>query len=308
VPEVAVRNRTAGTGSLSPRARRGVAGWLFAAPFLLLFLVFMAAPVVASLGMSFTDIRSRDLRTPLAVSFTGLDNYLKLFGDERFLRAAWNTISFVLMGVPLTLAFALAVALAIDRGITRFRTVFRVGYYLPVVTSIVAVAVVWRFLLQPDSGLVNGALGIFGLSGPNWLNDPDLALPSLVVMTAWRGAGTIMVIFIAGLQGIPASLYEAAQIDGAGPWQRFRAVTLPMLRPVTLFAAVITGIGLLQVFEEPFVMTAGGPLDATLTVAYYTYNQFGFGNYGYAAAMSYVLFVVILGLTVLQFRLLRPNT
>lgn len=301
-------SRSAGRGGLSPRTRRGVAGWLFAAPFLLLFLVFMAAPVVASLGMSFTDIRSRDLRTPLAVSFTGLDNYLKLLSDERFLQAAWNTISFVLLGVPLTLAFALAVAIAIDRGITRFRTVFRVGYYLPVVTSIVAVAVVWRFLLQPDSGLVNGALDLVGLPGPDWLNDQNLALPSLVVMTAWRGAGTIMVIFIAGLQGIPASLYEAAQIDGAGPWQRFRAITLPVLRPVTLFAAVITGIGLLQVFEEPFVMTSGGPLDATLTVAYYTYSQFGFGDYGYAAAMSYVLFVVILGLTVLQFRLLRPNT
>jgi multiple sugar transport system permease protein len=293
---------------LSPRARRTLVGWAFAVPFLVLFGLFMAGPVIASLGMSFSDIRSTDLRTPFDVGWVGFANYLRMFADQRFLRAAGNTAAFVILGVPLTIVFALAVAVAIDRGITRFRTVFRVGYYLPVVTSIVAVAVVWRFLLQPRGGMIDALLGLVGVSGPNWLGDPSLALPSLVVMAAWRNAGTLMVIFLAGLQGIPATLYEAAEIDGASSWQRFRLVTVPMLRPTMLFAGVITGIGYLQVFEEPFVMTQGGPLDHTLTVSYYIYDQFGFGNYGYAAAISYVLFVVIVGLTALQFRLLRPNT
>jgi multiple sugar transport system permease protein len=293
---------------LSPRARRTLVGWAFAVPFLVLFGLFMAGPVIASLGMSFSDIRSTDLRTPFDVGWVGFANYLRMFADQRFLRAAGNTAAFVILGVPLTIVFALAVAVAIDRGITRFRTVFRVGYYLPVVTSIVAVAVVWRFLLQPRGGMIDALLGLVGVSGPNWLGDPSLALPSLVVMAAWRNAGTLMVIFLAGLQGIPSTLYEAAEIDGASSWQRFRLVTVPMLRPTMLFAGVITGIGYLQVFEEPFVMTQGGPLDHTLTVSYYIYDQFGFGNYGYAAAISYVLFVVIVGLTALQFRLLRPNT
>ncbi|MET0132614.1 MAG: sugar ABC transporter permease [Kibdelosporangium sp.] len=293
---------------VSQAGRRTLTGWSFALPFMALFVVFMAGPVIASLGMSFTDSRVADLRTPFNVGFIGLENYARMFDDGRFLQAAWNTVQFVVFGVPLTILLALAVALGIDRGITRFRTVFRVGYYLPVVTSIVAVAVVWRFLLHPDSGMVNGLLGLVGIDGPNWLADQDLALPSLIVMAAWRNMGTLMVIFLAGLQGIPRQLYEAAEIDGAGPWQRLRNVTLPMLRPATLFAAVITGIGYLQVFEEPFVMTQGTPLDRTLTVSFYIYNQFGFGNYGYASALSYVLFTAIVGLTVLQFRLLRSKT
>ncbi|WP_051793950.1 carbohydrate ABC transporter permease [Kibdelosporangium aridum] len=294
--------------ALSRATHRTIVGWTFALPFAVLFLVFMAGPVIASLGMSVSDIRGTDLRTPLNVGFVGLNNYIELFSDTRFIQAAWNTVQFVVIGVPLTMVLALAVAIGIDHGITKFRTVFRVGYYLPVVTSIVAVAVVWRFLLHPESGLVNGLLGLVGIDGPSWLADQDLALPSLIVMAAWRGMGTLMVIFLAGLQSIPRTLYEAAEIDGAGPWQRLRGITLPMLRPALLFAAVITGIGYLQVFEEPFVMTQGTPLDRTLTVSYYIYNQFGFGNYGYAAAMSYVLFTVIVGLTVLQFRLLRPKT
>ena len=151
--------------------------------------------------------------------------------------------------------------MALDRGIRRFRTLYRVGYYLPVVTSIVAVAVVWRFVLNPDYGLLNMTLGAVGIEGPNWLADPILAMPSLIVMAAWRNLGFAMVLFLAGLQTIPAQLYEAASIDGAGRWAAFRSVTLPLLRPTLLFAVVITTIGYLQVFEEPFVMTDGGPLD-----------------------------------------------
>lgn len=289
------------------RTRRGLVAWGFALPFVALFATFMAGPVVASLALSFTDMRGTDLRNPLSVNVIGLDNYVRLFSDELFLQSLRNTALFVAGCVPLTIIAALAVALALNRGITRLRTFFRVGYYLPVVTSIVAVAVVWRFLLQPDTGLVNSLLRTVGISGPRWLDDPLFAMPSLIVMTAWRGMGFIMVVFLAGLQAIPRTVYEAAEIDGASRWAQFRYVTLPMLRPTMLFAVVITSIGQLQFIEEPFVMTRGGPLNTTLSVSMDVYNQFGFGNYGYASAMSYVLFLVIVALTAVWFRLLRPR-
>ena len=286
------------------RRREVVAGYLFALPFLALFLVFTVGPVLASFLMSFTDLRSSDVRHPLAVAPVGLDNYAKLLSDETFHKAALNTAYFVLVGVPLTMGLALAVAVGLNTGITRFRTLFRVGFYLPVVTSIVAVAVVWRFLLEPDSGIVNTLLGYVGIDGPAWLKSETWAMPSLIVMSAWRNMGYLVVIFLAGLQIVPKEMMEAASIDGAGAWGRFRHITLPMMRPTLLFGGVVTMIGYLQFFEEPFVMTRGGPLDSTLSAAYYTYNQFGFGNYSYASAMSYALFAVIALITALQFKLL----
>ncbi|AGZ42605.1 carbohydrate ABC transporter permease [Actinoplanes friuliensis] len=286
------------------RWRRAVTGWAFAAPFTVLFVVFSALPVVAALVLSLTDLRSTDLRNPFAVNFVGFDNYTKLFSDELFLKSAGNTLIFVLVGVPLTMVIALAAATGLNSGLLRFKALFRVGFYLPAVTSIVAIAVIWRFLLDPEAGLLNNLLSLIGIDGPNWLGDSSTALPSLIAMSAWRNFGFLMVIFLAGLQGIPGDLYEAATIDGAGRWQQFRSITLPLLRPTLLFGAVVTGIGYLQLFEEPFVMTQGGPLNSTLSVSYHIYNQFGFGNYGYAAAASYVLFVAIVGLSVLQFRLL----
>jgi multiple sugar transport system permease protein len=289
------------------RKRRRLTGWGFAAPFVILFLVFSALPVVASLAMSLTDLRSTDLRNPLAVNFIGLGNYTRLFSDTLFLRSVVSTLLVVVVGVPLNLVIALAAANALNSGLIRFRAVFRVGFYLPAVTSIVAIAVVWRFLLDPEAGLVDNLLRLVGIQGPNWLGDTSTALPSLIVMIAWRNFGTMMVIFLAALQGIPATLYEAATLDGAGRWQQFRRITLPLLRATVLFGAVYTGIGFLQVFEEPFVMTQGGPLNSTLTVSYHIYNQFGFGNYAYASAASYVLFVAIVALSVLQFRLLRER-
>jgi multiple sugar transport system permease protein len=284
------------------RRREAIAGYAFALPFLILFVVFTVGPVIASLGMSFTDLRSADINNPLAVEGVGLDNYTKLLSDDSFKQAVFNTAYFVLIGVPLTIILALAVAVGLNSGITRFKTLFRVGYYLPVVTSIVAVAVVWRFLLEPNSGLVNTLLGYVGIDGPSWLKDETWAMPSLIAMAAWRNMGTLVIIFLAGLQTVPAEMHEAAAIDGAGAWGRFRHITLPMLRPTLLFGAVITGIGYLQFFEEPFVMTQGGPLDKTLSVAYYAYSQFGFGNYSYAAAMAYALFLVIAVVTFLQFK------
>ena len=305
-----VRQRGGGarSGSAAIRRRQTLAAWLFALPFVVLFVVFMAGPVVASLAMSFTDFTSRDLRNPLAINLVGLENYTKLLSDDRFLHSAFNTLYFVVVGIPLTMVLALAVAVALNAGIQRFRTLFRVGFYTPVVTSIVAVAVVWRFLLQPESGLLNTVLGWAGIDGPNWLQSTTWAMPSLIAMAAWRNMGTLMVIFLAGLQTIPKELHEAAMVDGAGAWRRFRSITLPLLRPTLLLGAVLLGVGYLQFFEEPFVMTKGGPLDRTLSTAYFTYNQFGFGNYSYAAAASYLLFLAIVVLTMAQFRLLRSRT
>jgi len=281
---------------------------MLALPFLLLFTVFTAWPVISSLYMSFTDIKSRDLRSPFNVSFVGFENYARVFADETFRKSALNTAYFVVVAVPLTLGIALAAALALDKGITRFRTLFRVGYFTPVVTSIVAVAVVWRFLLQPDSGLVNTVLGWVGINGPDWLGSTTWSMPSLIVMTSWRSFGTSMIIFLAGLQSVPVMLHEAAAIDGASSWQQFRHITVPLLRPTLLFVSITTSVGYLQFFEEPFVMTQGGPLDSTISMSMFTYHQFGFGNYGFAAATSYVLFVIIVALTAVQFRLFRSNT
>ncbi|MER5449279.1 sugar ABC transporter permease [Streptomyces sp. NPDC002764] len=283
------------------------AAWILGAPFLALFAAFMVLPVVWSLLMSMTDTESADLRTPLNVSFIGFDNYVRLFEDEQFVHALRNTGVFVLVGLPLTLAAGLAAAVALDRGIRRFRAVFRVGFYLPVITSVVAVAVIWKTLLDPRAGLVNTVLTWFGINGPAWLADTRFALPVMILMAVWRNLGTVMIIMLAGLQSVPQSLMEAAALDGAGAWQRFWRVTFPLLRPALLLTAVTTGINYLQFFDEPFVMTGGGPLDSTLSATLYSYNQFGNGNYDMASAAGYVVFVLIVALTVLQFRVLRDK-
>jgi multiple sugar transport system permease protein len=285
------------------RRQQAVAAWVLALPFMVLFLVFTAGPVLASLGMSFTDIRSTDMRSPFAVGFVGIDNYTALLTDPLFQKVMVNTFAYLVLGVPLTMVLALAAAVGLNR-ITFLRGLFRVGYYLPVVTSIVAVSVVWKFLLRDEGGLVNAVLALVGINGPAWLDSTTLALPSLVVMSSWRNLGTLMIIFLAGLQTIPTEVTEASEVDGAGSWQRFRHITLPMLRPTLLFGAVITSIGYLQFFEEAFVMTRGGPLDSTRSVTFFTYDQFGFGNYGLAAAASYLLFLAVVVFTLVQFRLL----
>jgi multiple sugar transport system permease protein len=303
---VAVGGKSAPSRRRNPsrvRRREVLAAYCFAAPFFLLFLVFTIGPVISSFAMSFTDLTSKDVRHPLSVNPVGLDNYTKLIHDDTFHQVVFNTAYFVVVGVPLGMILSLAAAVGLNTGITRFRTFFRVAYYVPVVTSIVAIAVVWRFLLEPDSGIVNTLLGYVGIDGPSWLQDAHTAMPSLIAMGMWRNLGFLMVIFLAGLQTVPKEQLEAAAIDGAGAWSRFRYITLPALRPTLLFGGVITTIGYLQFFEEPFVMTQGGPLDKTLSIAMYTYNQFGFGNYNYAAAMAYALFLVIAIITFIQFKL-----
>ncbi|MFI6819031.1 carbohydrate ABC transporter permease [Nonomuraea sp. NPDC050328] len=306
LPESARRAAGARARS-SDRTRRAVAGWVFALPFVLLYAAFELFPLIVSVVMSFTDMRSTDLRDPLNINTVGLDNFARILGDAKFWQATWNTLVFVAFSVPFTLAIGLALGIALNSGVRRLRTVFRIGFYLPVISSGVAVAVIWRYLLSTDAGLINSALRLVGIDGPAWLNDTRTALPSLIAMAVWRHVGFAMVIFLAALQGIPRELYEAAEIDGAGRRQAFRHVTLPLLRPAVLFIVVISVIGNLQFFEEPFIMTQGGPLDTTTSISYQIYTTFGFGQYGYAAAMSWVLFVIIACLTLLQFRLMREK-
>ncbi|MFC4493371.1 carbohydrate ABC transporter permease [Streptomyces ovatisporus] len=303
-----------GKGGAGPRRRdrlsvQNLPGLLFSSPFLLLFLTFMAVPIVATLVMSFTDFGLRNVADPFSTEFIGFENYSRLFEDEKFLTALYNTAYFVLLGVPLTVGAGLFAAVLLNSGIGRMRTFFRVGFYAPVVTSIVAVAVVWRFVLDPADGLISGLAAEVGLNSPDFLGSRTLAMPSLIVMAVWRNMGTAMVLFLAGLQGIPTEVREAARLDGAGMWQEFRSVTVPLLRPTMLYVCVMTTIGFLNVFEEPFVMTEGGPDNSTLTVSLSMYREgFDFFHMGYASAMAYVLFTVILAMTLLQLRLLKDKT
>ena len=291
------------------RVRENLAGWLFASPWVILFVVFMAGPILAAFALSFTDFGLADLRDPLHTEVVGVDNYTALFGDDEFRKASWNTVVFTGVAVPLVLVLALGLAVLIDRGIKRYKAFFRVGYYLPEVTAIVAIAILWRFMFHPDFGLVNSVLAWVGLDGPNWLGNPSTAMPAIITVAVWRHLGANIIILLAGLQAIDPVMYEAARVDGAGGWQLFRNITLPLVRPTLLFATVITSIGYLQVFEEPFLMTEGGPLNSTETVAMLVYEQgFAFFNMGYASAIAYLLFLVIAGLATIQFRLLRPET
>ena len=281
------KTKTEGSGNVL-RRRRTILAWGFALPFAVVFCVFMLIPLLSSMAMSFTDITSKDLRTPFNVNFVGLDQYIALFHDRRFLHALGVTGIFVLVGLPITMVIALAFAVALNKGSKHLNAFFRAVFYAPVVASVVAVSVVWRYILQKD-GLLNSLLAVFGIAGPDWLHDTRYALPALMVMTIWRNMGTLMIIFLAGLQAIPEELKEAAAIDGAGKWRIFLSVAY------------------LQLFEESFVMTQGGPLDSTLSAAYYVYQKFGFGQYGIASAASWVLFIIIALVSVLQFRILKED-
>ncbi len=312
-------HRTAVTSSAraalnAPRRPRvkpgsGLIAWVFATPWIIIFVVFMAAPIIASLILSFTDFGVGNIANPFNLTFVGFQNYVQLAHDPDFIASVLNTLEFVVIGIPLDVVLALLIAVGLNRGVGAFRAIFRVGYYLPVVTSIVAIAVVWRYLYDPDVGLINNVLHAVGLPGVNWLGDPNLAMPSIIVMAVWHNLGGAMIIFLAGLQGIDKTLYEAAHIDGAGSFARFRFITLPLLQPTMLFVVVTTSIAFLQVFAEPFVLTGGGPLNRTLTVSMYLYQQgFDFFNQGYASAIAYVLFVAIAIVSLIQFRILRPQT
>lgn len=267
--------------------------WIFLAPATSLLVVFLVLPVLASFLMSLTnwDIYSvADLRK---VSVVGLSNYATVLGDALFWKSVKNTFVFAIIGGPLTILVSLGAALLLEQ-IVLGKAFFRTAFFLPVVTTLVAVAVVWRWIYHPSFGLLNGLLAVFDVAPREWLTDPDLALPCLIAMAVWKNFGYNMVIFIAGLQAIPRVYYEAAELDGARAFERFTDITMPLLFPTFILVTILTTIGYLQFFAEPYIMTEGGPLDATLSVSLYLYRKgFKFYQMGEAAAMSYVLFVLI---------------
>jgi multiple sugar transport system permease protein len=287
-------------------ALRPSTGWLFAAPALSAIALFLFVPVVASLALSFTDFDIYAVADLRNLRFVGLANYRALLADPLFWRALVNTLYFVAVGGPLSVGVSLGAALLVNARLARWRPLFRTIFFLPVVTTLVAVAVVWRYFYQPRVGLLNHLLASVGLPAVDWLGNPATAMPALIAMSIWKNFGFNMVVFVAGLQSIPERLYEAASLDGAGAWARFRHVTLPMLAPTALFVAVMTMIGSFQLFAEPYVMTDGGPADRTLSVVLLMFEQgFRFWNLGYAAAVAFVLFAILLAATGIQLRL-RP--
>jgi len=282
------------------------AAWIFVAPALGAIALFLFVPVAASLALSFTDFDLYAVASLGNLRFIGLGNYRALLEDPLFWRALRNTAYFAFVGGPLSVAVSLAAALAVNARAARWRPLFRTIFFLPVVTTLVAVAVVWRYLYHPRVGLFDQLLRAVGLPAVDWLGDPRWAMPALILLAIWKGFGFNMVIFVAGLQSIPERLYEAASLDGANAWQRLRFVTLPQLAPTAFFVAVMAMIGSLQLFAEPYVMTQGGPANATLSVVLLMFQEgFRFWNMGYAAAVAFVLFAILLAGTALQLRL-RP--
>lgn len=277
------------------------AAWLFLFPALAAIVLFFAVPVAAGLVLSFTDFDLYAIANPRNAEFVGPANYTELASDPLFWRALANTVFLVGVGGPLTMALALGGALLVNARVTRLRGMWRTVYFAPVVTTLVAVAVVWRYLYHPRFGLLNQFLGMLGLPAIDWLGDPRFAMPAIVLLAAWRSFGYGLVILVAGLQSIPETLYEAASLDGASPWQQFRRITLPMLRPTLLFVAIITTVGFFQIFAEPYVMTRGGPAYATLSIALLMYQQgFRWWNMGRASAVGFVLFALILAASAVQ--------
>jgi multiple sugar transport system permease protein len=278
-----------------------VIGYLFVSPWILGFLLFTGGPIIASFVIS-----TYDWNLLSAPSFVGLENYNTLIHDPLFFQSMKVTILYTLGSVPLVLTAALLVAMLLNqkvKGIGLFRTIF----YLPTVVAGVAVSLLWSWIFNPDFGLLNQVLGWVGIEGPKWLFDENWALPSLIIMSIW-GFGGAMVIFLAGLQDVPVMLYEAAEIDGASRLGKFWHVTLPMISPVILFNSVMGVIGSFQVFTQAYVMTEGGPNNATLLMVLYIYqNGFKYFKMGYASALSVVLFVIILAITLLQFRLSQKH-
>ncbi len=283
-----------------------LAGWMFAAPALLVIGVFFALPVLSALALSLTDFDLYALADPANLRFAGLDNYLELLRTPMFWKSLWNTSYFVVVGVPLSVATSLAAALLLNSPVARFRALFRTALFAPVVTTLVAVAVIWRYLFHTRYGLVNWALAQVGIDPVDWLGDPAWAMPTIILFAVWKNFGYNMVIFLAGLQAIPRDLYEAARIDGASRWQQLLHITLPQLGPVLLVVGVITVSGYFQLFAEPYVMTRGDPLQSTVSVLYFMFEEgFKWWNLGRASAVAFLLFLVILAVTTVILRIGR---
>ncbi len=282
------------------------AGWLFVAPALMAIAVFFVVPVVAALLMSATDFDIYALASLRNLRFIGIDNYLQLLQTPLFWRALLNTLFFVVIGVPLSIGMSLGTALLLHSPVARFRGFYRTALFAPVVSALAAVAGVWVFLLHPRYGRLNYGLSWLGLHPVDWLGDPHWAMPAIVLLSVWKNFGYNMIILLAGLQAIPGELYEAAQLDGAGSGAMFRHVTVPALAPMLLMVSILTMAGHFQIFAEPYVMTQGGPAERTVTVLYLMYeNGFKWWSLGSASAVAFVLFLFMLGFSLLQARLTR---
>lgn len=288
--------------------RASTAGWIFAGPALIVLGIFFGIPVASALLLSLTDFDLYALSDMSNLRFVALGNYVDLLQAPLFWKSLGNTAYFVVIGVPLSIGVSLGAALLLNAKVARFKGLFRTALFAPVVTTLVAVAVIWRYLFHTSYGLVNWALGHIGIAPVDWLGDPAWAMPTIILFAVWKNFGYNMVIFIAGLAAIPEDLYEAARIDGASRWKQFVHVTLPMLGPVLLVVAVITVSGYFQLFAEPYVMTRGDPLQSTVSVLYFMYEEgFMWWNLGRASAVAFLLFLIILGVTTLLLRFGRKR-
>jgi multiple sugar transport system permease protein len=284
------------------------AAWCFAAPALAVIGVFFFLPVLAALALSITDFDIYALADLRNLRWVGWHNYVALLQTPLFWQALGNTLYFVVVGVPLSLAASLGMALLLNSPAARLKPLFRTALFAPVVTTLVASAVVWRYLFNARYGWLNYALGSIGIAPIDWLGDPRWAMPAIIVFAVWKNFGYNMIILLAGLQAIPAELYEAARIDGASAWRQFRSVTLPMLSPMLFMVGILTVAGYFQLFAEPYVMTQGGPLQSTVSVLYLMYEEgFKWWNLGSASAVAFVLFALIFVVTALQVRWMRRS-
>ncbi|MED4761015.1 sugar ABC transporter permease [Priestia megaterium] len=297
-----------------PRAEKGtknkiqwkenIVAYTFLGPALLLLLLFLIIPAIMSVYYAFTDYY---LLTPDMRKFVGLDNFINLFKDPIFLKSLVNTLKFVVWVIPLQIGAALGLALLLNKQ-RKANTFFKVAYFSPVVMSLVVISVLWLYLLNPNEGIINNVLTYFGISAQPFLTSPKQAMFTIVFVSAWQGAGFQMLIFLAGLQNIPGDVYEAAQLDGMNKWQRFIYITLPLLKPTSIFIFITTLIGAFKLLVQPMVMTQGGPVNSTMTVVYYIY-QTGFTDrmVGYASSIA-LLFGTIIGLvTLAQWKLVKEE-
>ncbi len=286
--------------------KRSFTAWWFVAPALLVIAVFFVLPVLAALVISFTDFDLYALADLRNLRFVHIRNYVRLLETPLFWQAFGNTLYFVVVGVPLSIAASLGAALLLGSPLARMKSFFRTALFAPVVTTLVAVAVIWRYLLSTRYGMINYALEHIGIGPIDWLGDPHWAMPAIILFAVWKSFGDNMVILLAGLQSIPADLYEAARVDGASALQRFAQVTLPMMAPILAVVSILTVAGYFQLFAEPYVMTQGGPLQSTVSVLYFMYEEgFKWWNLGSASAVAFLLFLFIFALTAVQLRLSR---
>lgn len=282
------------------------AGWVFAGPALAAIALFFAVPALASLVLSFTDFDIYALADRANLRFIGLGNYQALLQKPLFWKAMGNTLWFVVFGVPLIVGASLAAALLVNSRLLRWRSVWRVALFAPFVTTLVATAVVWNYLLHTRYGLINYGLAQLGIAPVDWLGNPRTSLPAILLFVTWKTFGYNMVIFLAALQSVSGDLLDAARVDGAGLWARFRHVVLPAIAPTVLLVSILTVAGMFQLFAEPYVMTQGGPEQSTVTVLYFMYEEgFKWWNLGSGAAVAFVLFLCILAVTLVQLRVAR---